>query len=226
LSGDVLGNGVMSMKHKEIIAYEGWVFIAAPALLSAVCFLLHWITAGAVMVVVSLFCLFFFRNPERTIPQEAGLAVSPADGRIMDITRVEEPLFIQGEAIRIRIFLSLFNVHINRMPVEGMVEIIQHVSGMYLPAYNIEAGSKNQRNYIGISSDEGRLVVVQITGLIARRLVCWAAVGQFLSRGERLGLIRFGSCTEVYLPGHADVQVAAGDKVRGGKSVIAKFQSC
>lgn len=214
------------MKHKEIIACEGWVFIAVPALLSAACFLMHWKIAGVVLAVLSLFCLFFFRNPERPIPQEAGLAVSPADGRIMDITWVKEPIFINGEAIKIRIFLSLFNVHINRMPVEGMIEIIQHVSGICLPAYNIEAGSKNQRNYIGISSDAGRVIVVQITGIIARRLVCWAVVRQFLSRGERLGLIRFGSCTEVYLPSHADVQVVAGDKVRGGKSVIAKFQSC
>jgi phosphatidylserine decarboxylase len=144
----------------------------------------------------------------------------------MDITRMEEPLFMNGEAVRISIFLSLFNVHINRMPVDGMIEIIQPVSGLYLPAYNVEAGSKSQRNYIGIFSDVGRLIVVQITGAIARRLVCWAKVGQYMPRGERFGLIRFGSCTEVYLPSHADIQVAVGDKIRGGNSVIAKFQSC
>lgn len=214
------------MKHEEIIVREGWMFIAIPALLSVVCFLLHWIIPGLVFAVLALFCLFFFRNPTRTIPQEAGVVVAPADGRVMDITRMEEPLFMNGEAVRISIFLSLFNVHINRMPVDGMIEIIQPVSGLYLPAYNVEAGSKNQRNYIGISSDVGRLIVVQITGAIARRLVCWAKVGQFMPRGERFGLIRFGSCTEVYLPSHADIQVAVGDKIRGGNSVIAKFQSC
>ena len=214
------------MKHEEIIVREGWMFIAIPALLSVVCFLLHWIIPGLVFAVLALFCLFFFRNPTRTIPQEAGVVVAPADGRVMDITRMEEPLFMNGEAVRIRIFLSLFNVHINRMPVDGMIEIIQPVSGLYLPAYNVEAGSKSQRNYIGISSDVGRLIVVQITGAIARRLVCWAKVGQYMPRGERFGLIRFGSCTEVYLPSHADIQVAVGDKIRGGNSVIAKFQSC
>lgn len=214
------------MKHEEIIVREGWMFIAIPALLSVVCFLLHWIIPGLVFAVLALFCLFFFRNPTRTIPQEAGVVVAPADGRVMDITRMEEPLFMNGEAVRISIFLSLFNVHINRMPVDGMIEIIQPVSGLYLPAYNVEAGSKNQRNYIGISSDVGRLIVVQITGAIARRLVCWAKVGQFMPRGERFGLIRFGSCTEVYLPSHADIKVAVGDKIRGGNSVIAKFQSC
>lgn len=214
------------MKHEEIIVREGWMFIAIPALLSVVCFLLHWIIPGLVFAVLALFCLFFFRNPTRTIPQEAGVVVAPADGRVMDITRMEEPLFMNGEAVRISIFLSLFNVHINRMPVDGMIEIVQPVSGLYLPAYNVEAGSKNQRNYIGISSDVGRLIVVQITGAIARRLVCWAKVGQFMPRGERFGLIRFGSCTEVYLPSHADIKVAVGDKIRGGNSVIAKFQSC
>lgn len=214
------------MKHEEIIVREGWMFIAIPALLSVVCFLLHWIIPGLVFAVLALFCLFFFRNPTRTIPQEAGVVVAPADGRVMDITRMEEPLFMNGEAVRISIFLSLFNVHINRMPVDGMIEIVQPVSGLYLPAYNVEAGSKNQRNYIGISSDVGRLIVVQITGAIARRLVCWAKVGQYMPRGERFGLIRFGSCTEVYLPSHADIQVAVGDKIRGGNSVIAKFQSC
>lgn len=214
------------MKHEEIIVREGWMFIAIPALLSVVCFLLHWIIPGLVFAVLALFCLFFFRNPTRTIPQEAGVVVAPADGRVMDITRMEEPLFMNGEAVRISIFLSLFNVHINRMPVDGMIEIIQPVSGLYLPAYNVEAGSKNQRNYIGISSDVGRLIVVQITGAIARRLVCWAKVGQYMPRGERFGLIRFGSCTEVYLPSHADIKVAVGDKIRGGNSVIAKFQSC
>ncbi|MDI9479367.1 MAG: phosphatidylserine decarboxylase family protein [Syntrophomonadaceae bacterium] len=214
------------MKHKEIVALEGWVFIAVPALLSLACFVIGWKTAGVVLAMVSLFCLFFFRNPPRTIPQAAGLVVSPADGKVMDITRVEEPLFMGGEAIKVRIFLSLFNVHINRMPIEGRIEGVHRVSGIFLPAYNMEASSKNQRNYIGISSDTGRLIVVQITGLIARRLVCWVTAGQLLSRGERLGLIRFGSCTELYLPCHADVQVTPGDKVRGGKSVIAKFPSC
>ncbi|HOB12297.1 MAG TPA: phosphatidylserine decarboxylase family protein [Syntrophomonadaceae bacterium] len=211
------------MKHKEIVAAEGWVFIAVPALISLACFIVSWKIAGIFWACLSFFCLFFFRNPERTIPEGAGLVVSPADGRVMDVTRIEEPLFINGEAIKIRIFLNLFNVHINRMPVEGTVECVHRVPGSYLPAYDVEAGYKNQRNYIGITSQEGRFIVAQITGLIARRLVCWVTVGQYLSRGERLGLIRFGSCTEVYLPGHADVQVTPGDKVRGGKSVIAKF---
>lgn len=213
----------MKYNHREIVAAEGWIFIAIPALLSLFCFIVSWKIAGVIWAVLCLFCLFFFRNPDRTIPEGAGLVVSPADGKVMDVTRIEEPLFINGEAIKIQIFLSLFNVHINRMPVEGTIECVQHVNGSFLPAYNAEAGYKNQRNYIGISSQEGRFIVAQITGLIARRLVCWVTVGQHLSRGERLGLIRFGSCTEVYLPGHAEVQVAPGDKVRGGKSVIAKF---
>ena len=192
------------------MAAEGWAFIALPALLALLCFILSWKIAGIIWAGLSLFCLFFFRNPERTIPEGVGLVVSPADGRVMDVARIEEPLFIKGEAIRIRIFLNLFNVHINRMPVEGTVECIQRVPGSFLPAYNEEASYKNQRNYIGIFSQEGRFIVAQITNLIARRLVVdWVTEGQHLARGEQLGLIRFGSCTEVYIPGHADVQCSS-----------------
>jgi len=118
------------MNHREIVAAEGWAFIALPALLALLCFILSWKIAGIIWAGLSLFCLFFFRNPERTIPEGVGLVVSPADGRVMDVARIEEPLFIKGEAIRIRIFLNLFNVHINRMPVEGTVECIL---GMSIP---------------------------------------------------------------------------------------------
>lgn len=213
------------MRHREIIAVEGWIFIAVAACLAVVCFILSWRIPAYIFTAVSLFCIFFFRNPERVIPEQVGVVVSPADGKIMDVSKVEEPRFIKGEAIRIRIFLSLFDVHINRMPLAGEITWIHQVSGRFLPAYKEEASANNQRNYIGIESNEGRVMVVQITGLIARRLVCWVSSGQILGRGERLGLIRFGSCTELYLPCHADVQVHPGDKVRGGKSVIAKFHS-
>lgn len=211
------------MKHREIIASEGWVFIAVTALLAVAFGRLSFPIPAAVFTVVSLFCVFFFRNPPRVSPPEEGLVVSPADGKVMEISRGEEPLFIEGEAICVRIFLSLCDVHVNRMPVAGQIIRIHRVAGRFLPAYKQEAAWKNQRNYVGIHSDEGRVLVVQISGLAARRLVCWVKVGERLDRGERLGLIRFGSCTELYLPGHADVQVKPGERVRGGKSIVAKF---
>lgn len=213
------------MKHRELVAYEGWIFVGMTGALAAVAFWQSLMITAAILSTLTAFCVYFFRNPERSIADTDGIAVSPADGRVMDITLVEEPLFIQGEAIRIRIFLSLFNVHINRIPVAGEIIWVHQVSGKFLPAFHDEAGLKNQRNYVGVETDEGRVLVVQITGLVARRLICWVKVGQAVVRGERFGLIRFGSCTELYLPAHSDVVVKSGDRVRGGESIIAKFNS-
>lgn len=213
------------MKHRELVAYEGWIFVGMTGALAAAAFWQSLMITAAILSVLTAFCVYFFRNPERSIADTDGIAVSPADGKVMDITLVEEPLFIEGEAIRIRIFLSLFNVHINRIPVAGEIIWVHQVSGKFLPAFKDEAGLKNQRNYVGMETDEGKVLVVQITGLVARRLICWVKVGQTVVRGERFGLIRFGSCTELYLPAHCDVVVKSGDRVRGGESVIAKFNS-
>ena len=122
-----------------------------------------------------------------------------------------------------RIFLSIFNVHINRNPIGGRVEWVQRFTGMYLPAYKDEAGKKNVRNYLGIVTNWGKVLVVQITGFVARRLVCWVREGDTLSTGQRFGLIRFGSCTEVYLPEEVTILVKAGQKVKGGETVIARL---
>ncbi|MEA4924425.1 MAG: phosphatidylserine decarboxylase family protein [Syntrophomonadaceae bacterium] len=211
------------MNHSEPVAREGWIFVVLAVLLT----LLLYFTAGyggAVPgVVLTVFCLFFFRNPGRTIPEERGIVVSPADGKVMDITTMAEDKYIQANTQRVRIFLSLFNVHINRNPIAGKVEWVKKVSGEYLPAYKDEASFKNARNYLGISTAWGRIMVVQITGLIARRLVCWVRPGDIMSTGERFGLIRFGSCTEIYLPDEAVIKVKPGQKVKGGETIIARF---
>lgn len=213
------------MKHREIIAREGWGFIVFFAVLAMIpwYFNLYWL--ALLFLLLAAFSLFFFRNPERNIPSGKGDVVAPADGKVMDICTVNEDYYVQGEAIRVRIFLNLFNVHVNRMPVKGEVKWVKQISGKYLPAYKEEVGAENERNYVGIECDKGKILVVQITGLIARRLVCWVAPGQVLERGERLGLIRFGSCTEVYLPPGTQIVVKAGDTVKGGESIIAKFSA-
>lgn len=211
------------MSHNEIIAREGWIFILFFLVLSVP---LYYFTgyAGAVpAVILALFCGFFFRNPKREIVQGNGVVVSPADGRIMDIEKLTEDQYMHTPAIRVRIFLSLFNVHINRCPIKGQVDMVQTIPGQFLPAYKNEAGSVNARNYIGLTTNWGKILVVQITGLVARRLVCWVKPGDLLATGERFGLIRFGSCTELYLPLEANISVQAGDKVKGGKTVIARL---
>jgi phosphatidylserine decarboxylase precursor-related protein len=211
------------MNHREIVAREGWIFIAFFAMLSALLYLgTGW--AGVLPgLVLTLFCIFFFRNPERHFSASMGMVVAPADGRVMDIKTVFEDKYVHGNTVRVRIFLSIFNVHINRNPIEGQVELVKRVSGTYLPAYKNEASEKNVRNYLGIASAWGKVLVVQITGIVARRLVCWVQVGDSLATGDRFGLIRFGSSTEVYLPKEATIMVQVGQKVKGGETIIARL---
>jgi len=211
------------MNHRESVAREGWVFIGFFALITILLYF-AWDYLGALIgLVPTLFCVFFFRNPKRKTPAQKTNVVSPADGRIMDITNMSEDRYIHANTIRVRIFLSLFSVHINRTPIAGQVEWVQKVSGIFLPAYKDEASHKNVRNYLGLSTEWGRIMVVQITGLIARRLVCWVQPGDILETGQRFGLIRFGSCTEIYLPEDINILVEPGQKVKGGETLIARF---
>jgi len=215
--------GVLIMSHKEIIAREGWLFVAFFALLAGILYLTIGYAGAVAGLVLTFFSIYFFRNPERQIASQKGNVVAPADGRIMDVQEMVEDHYIHGDTVRVRIFLNIFNVHVNRSPIEGRVEWVNRVSGLYLPAYKDEVSLKNARNYVGIISDWGKIMVVQITGLIARRLVCWVQPGDVLATGQRFGLIRFGSCTEIYLPPTVEILVEPGQKVKGGETVIARF---
>ncbi len=211
------------MSHNEPVAREGWPFIVLIGLLSLSFYIFDAKIAALAGIVLTIFCIFFFRNPNRMIPGENGSVVAPADGRVMDIMTLAENQFLHTDAIRVRIFLSLFNVHINRTPISGRVEWVKKVPGVYLAAYKDEASFLNARNYVGIDTSWGKILVVQITGLVARRLVCWVQPGDILKTGERFGLIRFGSCTEVYLPVGTEILVSPGQKLKGGESLIAKL---
>jgi phosphatidylserine decarboxylase len=213
----------VAMNHTELVAREGWPFIVLGLLLSGLLYWLGGFPGLAIGGLITIFCVYFFRNPERKVESTRGIVVAPADGRIMDVVTIAEENYLHTDTIRIRIFLSLFNVHINRAPLAGKVEWVKTVSGEYLPAYKDEVSSKNARNYVGLMTDWGKVLVVQITGLIARRLVCWVKPGDTLATGQRFGLIRFGSCTEVYLPQDATVLVQPGQRVKGGETVIARL---
>jgi len=211
------------MKHQEIIAREGWIFIGFFAVLSGLLYYFFGMIGSLPAILLTVFSIFFFRNPPRTVPGERGMLVSPADGRVMDVVKVYEDNYLHGESVRVRIFLSIFNVHINRIPIRCSIDWVKRASGLYLPAYKDEAGTKNARNYIGFTTDWGKMLVVQVTGIVARRLVCWVEPGDVLETGERFGLIRFGSCTEIYLPPEAEIMVQEGQKVKGGETIIARF---
>ncbi len=170
--------------------------------------------------IILLFVLFFFRNPYRKSPEGNNIIVSPADGTVMYIAEVEEQTFLNSKAIKISIFLSLFNVHINRSPIEGIVKYTAYRPGKFLPAFKSHASEINERNTIGIEGAGIKVLVHQITGLIARRIVSWVKKDDRLKLGERFGLIKFGSCTEIIVPLNVEIKVKAGDKVKGAKTII------
>lgn len=213
------------MNHSSIIAREGWPYIGILVLLAILLALLSYNYYSLIPLGLALFAAYFFRNPERSIPTDEGLILSPADGKIMEINTVWEDRYLKSSAIQVRIFLSLFNVHVNRVPFPGQVEWLSRSGNTYLPAYKKEAGTSNVSNYVGIHSAKGKIMVVQITGLVARRLVCWLKLGDQVQSGERLGLIKFGSCTELYLPVSAEILVQPGEKVRGGETIIGRFSN-
>ena len=171
---------------------------------------------------LAAFILFFFRNPERRGEAGEGELLSPADGQVLSLREVEHDDYIGGPAVKLSIFLSLFNVHMNRSPIAGRVEFVRYQEGQFLPAFKNHASEVNERNYVGLVSAEGgqRLLLCQITGFVARRVVCWVQPGENLEAGERFGLMKFGSCIELTLPRGTEIYVETGMKVRGGVTVL------
>lgn len=204
------------------IARPGYPYLAAAFVVTI---LLWW--WGNILFYPSFFAFlfigWFFRDPPRQIPNGKDYVLAPADGRVIRVEEVWEPDYIGGEAIKVSIFLSLFNVHVNRSPCEGLVTFCRHIPGVFLPAYKDEAPSRNERNMIGLETACGKMLLVQIAGLVARRIVCWVDPGDHVNPGVRIGMIKFGSCTELYLPAGAQIMVKEGDKVRGGETVLGKY---
>lgn len=206
----------------EAIVPDAWRLGAIPAVLGLAAGALGWSLVSLVCWGLTLFTIAFFRNPNRTIPGGDRTVVAPADGRVIEVGEIEEP--DGSKALRIGIFLSVFNVHVNRMPLAGRVEAIDREGAKYLAAFDRRAEGENVRCSLTMRSDAGeRFRVVQITGLIARRIVTHPQVGEWVARGERYGLIRFGSRTDVVLPATASARVKPGERVRGGSTILAEM---
>jgi phosphatidylserine decarboxylase len=180
---------------------------------------------SAVLWACAAFSVFFFRDPEREIPSGKGLVVSPADGKVIAIEDIDEPEFMGGPAQRISIFLSVFDVHVNRVPVEGVVNLRRYQRGRFHVASLPEASVENEQSVIGIASPWGRVLFKQIAGLIARRIVCDLQTGHRVQRGERFGIIKFGSRMEIYLPREVEIKIRLRDKVRAGESILGEFKN-
>ena len=173
-------------------------------------------------LLLALFFLWFFRDPERAVPEEPGLIVSPADGKVTEIAHIQT---IEGERIRLSIFLSVFDVHVNRSPLAGTVSDVRYQKGQYLNALNPASAEKNEQNSVTVRGDDFDVSFKQIAGLLARRIVFIPKKGDFVARGQRVGLIKFGSRVDVLLPGHSNLRVVLGERVKGGSSVLAEIQS-
>src|SRR6185503_3726533 len=206
------------------IAKEGYPLIFSGAVLTAVAAIAGWKSAGAALGLATFAMAAFFRDPERRIPAGEGLVVSPADGKVVGIADAGETSRFTGTAMRISIFLSPLDVHINRFPVGGKIADIQYKQGEFLAAYKGEASEKNEQNALKIVDSKGRFFgLVQIAGVLARRIVCRAKAGDILGRGDRFGLIMFGSRTDLYLPHGCKIEVSEGQRVKGGETIIGRF---
>jgi phosphatidylserine decarboxylase len=209
------------MNHDNIIAHEGYPFIIFSLVVTVfVAFLgLCWLIIS--FVFITLFIVWFFRNPERSFQDEEKVLISPADGKIIKIENVEVNGTISGRFKKISIFMNVFNVHVNRAPYSGKIEAINYHEGKFFSANLDKASQDNERNEIMIRTEDGRRVwMVQIAGLIARRIVCWVDVGANIKQGERCGLIRFGSRVDVYLPEDSIISVQLKDKVKAGHTSL------
>jgi phosphatidylserine decarboxylase len=200
------------------VASEGWPFILPLAAAACIMGWMGWWAAATVFGVAALACLGFFRDPERTSPDVPGALLAPADGRVMAVVEAEDPWV--GPAVRVSIFLSPLDVHVNRAPIAGLVKNVEYASGRFVAAYRPEASEDNERCTVSLEGETARVAVKQIAGVVARRIVCRVQAGDALKAGERFGLIRFGSRTDLIVPRGTTMKVAVGDRVRGGESVM------
>ena len=208
--------------HKEGYPFIGAFFVGS--------FVLGWIAEPLfwVGIVLTLWCAYFFRDPQRATPQDDDLVISPADGRVSAVQLMVPPAELglgDEPRLRISVFMNVFNCHVNRAPVRGSIVSVEHKAGLFLNAELDKASTDNERNSVVIDSRHGKVGVVQIAGLVARRIVCWVHASEPVDAGERFGLIRFGSRLDVYLPEGTSPRVAVGQTAIAGETVIAEFGS-
>lgn len=212
------------------MAREGYPFLGICALVAVACWWLSQgqpllVAAAVFFAILSGFMVFFFRDPRRQPPDVAGAVLSAADGRVVAIAPVEgTDEYVGDAATRITVFLSVFNVHVNRIPLAGEVDVVERRPGSYKVAFAEDASEKNEQSVIGIRQGDTKLVVKQIVGILARRIVCYLQPGQQVELGKRFGLIRFGSRVDLIVPDHVDIRVSIGDRVRAGETVMGVIQ--
>ena len=212
-------------------AREGFPFIAIAGVIAAAAFIIavnrrswgFWLVA-LVLLLLALWVAYFFRDPERTGQRGASLVISPADGKLIAITEVDEPSFIGGRAIRLSIFMNVFNVHVNRYPTDGVVKYLHYNKGKFFNASSDKSSLENEQQSVGLETPHGKILVRQIAGLIARRIVTYSRMNESVRQGTRMGMIRFGSRVDVFLPLSAKIIAEKGDLTSAGVTLLAELR--
>jgi len=213
------------------MAKEGLSFILPVSIFSLVLFLLFvWLgniisLLGAIIFFIfGMFFLFFFRDPEREVPEGENLILAPADGKVILIKPLENLEFMGGGGTLVSVFMSLFDVHVNRVPISGVVKYFKYNPGKFLPAFKDKASSENEQTELGLENEHGKVVLKQIAGIIARRIVCKLKQGDLVKAGDRFGMIKLGSRLDLFLPENVQIKVKLDHKVRAGETIIGVFQ--
>jgi phosphatidylserine decarboxylase len=206
---------------KSIVAVEGLHFIIPVLIITIISAVVLPVWVTVICAALLAFVTAFFRNPQREIPADPKAVVSPADGKVIEIKQMDEPDFLKGRCIRVCVFMNVFNVHVNRIPLGGTIRKVQYFPGKFLVASLDKASELNERNAVLIEGAGGvKVLVIQIAGLVARRIVSYVSAGDSVKKGDRFGLIRFGSRLDLYLPKDTDIRVQLGQKVRGGETIM------
>ena len=208
-----------------VIVSEGYKFIGAALILALILGIFAHPYVAVPFVVLACYFAYFFRSPAREIVQDVNHILSPADGTVTEITPVGMDDFVGEPCNKIVIFMSVFNVHVNRSPIHGEIKLQRYYCGRFRPAYKDEVGFENEHHLIGIDRGDLRITVKQIAGILARRIVSWVTLDDQLRQGDIYGMIRFGSCLEIVMPERAEILVTKGEKVQGGKTVLGRLES-
>lgn len=207
-----------------VIVKDGYPFIIGTIILTLIIYYFFGIYAAIVPGVLALFFIYFFRNPSRSMPYDPNILYSPADGTVMAVEDIYDDEYLNEPATKVTVFLSVFNVHVNRSPIDGEIKYQRYTCGQFVPAYKKSASFENERHAIGLDNGRMRILVTQVAGLLARRIVSWVTLGHQMKQGECYGMIKFGSSTELVVQKNVEITVKKGDTVVGGVTVMGRVK--
>ena len=207
-----------------VIVKDGYPFIIAAVILTLIVFYFFGVSAAIIPGVLAVFFIYFFRNPSRSMPYDPNILYSPADGTVMAVEDIFDDEYLNEPATKVTVFLSVFNVHVNRSPIDGEIKYQRYTCGKVFPAYKKSASFENERHAIGLDNGRMRILVTQVAGLLARRIVSWVTLGHQMKQGECYGMIKFGSSTELVVPKNVEITVKKGDTVVGGVTVMGRIK--